>query len=108
MDSGQEARQLIPMRRKGSRSYPFQNPMCIRLLFRWLLVRFAGALGLHALDPFIVMLARPIEIHLATSHGIDRTFHAKRADVDMEENRRDHEQGQDTVPCQRQLRFIER
>ena len=49
------------------------------------------------------MLLRPVEIDLAGSHGLERTFHAERADVDMSEDHGDEEDGDDSMHNLRDL-----
>src|SRR5688500_13595931 len=38
------------------------------------------------LQPPRMVLARPVQVHLAVAHGIERAFHPKCADVDVPED----------------------
>ncbi len=48
-------------------------------------------------EPQIVMFLRPIYIHLAGTHGLERALHPERADIDMRENHGDEQHGDDGV-----------
>ena len=50
-----------------------------------------------------MMLSRPVEIDLARAHGFERTFHSERADIDVGQNQRDEQNGDDCVGCLREL-----
>ena len=55
-------------------------------------------------EPEIVVLFRPVEIDLAGAHGLERAFHAERADIDVGEDQGDEENGDDGVRARFELR----
>src|SRR5713101_998190 len=48
-------------------------------------------------NPEIVMLLRPVEIDLAGAHGLERTLHPERADIDVAKDQRDEQYSHDGV-----------
>ena len=50
-----------------------------------------------------MMLPRPVEIDLARAHGFERAFHPERADIDMRQNQRDEQNGDNCVGYLREL-----
>ena len=72
--------------------------------------RLGGILRHLALDlfnPEIVMLARPIEVHLPGAHGGERALHADGTDIDVSQDDRNHDQGNDGVPKLSQLLLLQ-
>ena len=53
--------------------------------------------------PDVVMFLRPVEIDLAGAHGLERTLHPERADVDVGKDQRDEQNGHDGVHDLRDL-----
>src|SRR6476620_7451721 len=54
-------------------------------------------------EPEVVMLLRPVEIDIAIGHGLERTLHSERADVDMRDDNRDEQNGDYGVDDLREL-----
>lgn len=78
------------------------------------LVATAGA-AFHRLTPLlqifhpeIMVLARPIEVDIAFAHGIESAFHADRADIDMPDDHRRHDDTDDGMPELRILLLLDR
>ena len=47
---------------------------------------FALTLPQLFLKPQAMMLARPVQVHLAVAHGVERAFHPDGADIDVPED----------------------
>ena len=54
-------------------------------------------------EPEIVMLLRPVEIDLAGAHGLERTLHPERADIDVGQDQGDEQNGHDGMGDLREL-----
>src|SRR6267378_6608299 len=54
-------------------------------------------LGQLLFEPEVVMLLRPVEIDLAGRHGLERALHSERTDVDMTNDHRNEQDGDNGV-----------
>src|ERR1700682_2764528 len=75
------------------RQTPSRNP--VKISFRRCRRRPVATVLVGELpgQPEIVMLLRPVEIDLAAAHGLERTLHPERADIDVAKDQRDEQNG---------------
>src|SRR5262249_27062336 len=69
------------------------DPVCIAAILVRLPGRSRPVLRKQVFEPEIVMLLRPVVIHLASPHRLERALHSERADIDVTWDQGDEQHG---------------